>query len=85
MDATDKNGRLKSGIKTIGDLMTEDPGAVECICPRCGAVHKMKLLWIGRGTPKKYCQTCKNYVTSIEPLDFCGLPAGLSKGLEKAV
>lgn len=33
---------------------------VICICPKCGKQHKMSLRWIGRGTPRKYCQPCKN-------------------------
>ncbi len=32
---------------------------VECICPKCGQRHVMALHWIGRGTPRKYCQSCK--------------------------
>jgi hypothetical protein len=32
---------------------------VECICPKCGQKHKMNFHWIGRGTPRKYCPTCK--------------------------
>jgi hypothetical protein len=32
---------------------------VECICPKCGLKHVMIFNWIGRGTPRKYCPTCK--------------------------
>jgi transposase-like protein len=32
---------------------------VECICPKCGQRHVMTFHWIGRGTPRKYCQSCK--------------------------
>lgn len=31
----------------------------ECICPKCGQRHVMAFHWIGRGTPRKYCPTCK--------------------------
>ena len=31
---------------------------VECICPRCGARHRLALFWTGRGTPRKYCADC---------------------------
>lgn len=58
---------------------------VECICPKCGTLHRMKLLWSGRGKPKKYCPPCKSFVATIEPIDFCGIPADINKGLEKAV
>jgi len=58
---------------------------VECICPKCGIQHKMKLLWSGRGKPKKFCQPCKTFVTSIEAIDFCGVPSGIKKGLEKVI
>jgi len=58
---------------------------VECICPKCGTHHKMKLLWTGRGKPKKFCQPCKTFATSIEQLQFYGVPTDVNKGLEKAV
>ncbi len=58
---------------------------VECICPKCGLAHRMKLLWSGRGKPKKYCPSCKSFVASIEPSDFCGIPADIHRGIEKAV
>jgi hypothetical protein len=32
---------------------------VNCICPKCGQQHVMSFHWIGRGTPRKYCQPCK--------------------------
>ena len=42
-----------------------------CICPKCGRKHKVKLRWIGRGVPKKFCQPCKvalsDYEYVIEP------------------
>ena len=31
---------------------------VECICPGCGKMHIMKMLWIGRGVPRKLCESC---------------------------
>jgi hypothetical protein len=35
-------------------------GRVErCRCPKCGRNHKQKLLWIGRGCPRIFCQRCK--------------------------
>jgi len=36
---------------------------VECICPKCGQRHVMTFHWIGRGTPRKYCQACKGGYT----------------------
>jgi hypothetical protein len=32
---------------------------VDCICPKCGQRHTKTFHWIGRGTPRKYCQSCK--------------------------
>ena len=58
---------------------------VECICPKCGTHHQMKLLWTGRGKPKKFCQPCKTFATSIEQVEFYGVPTDVNKGLEKAV
>ncbi len=58
---------------------------VECICPKCGIAHRMKMLWSGRGKPKKYCPPCKSFVSTLDPIDCCGIPADIHRGLEKAV
>jgi hypothetical protein len=33
---------------------------VDCICPGCGKLHIMKMRWIGRGVPRKFCQNCRD-------------------------
>ena len=33
--------------------------ATKCICPKCGRKHKVKMRWIGRGVPRKFCPPCK--------------------------
>jgi hypothetical protein len=68
-----------------GSSNRQDGLTVECICPKCGTAHRMKLLWSGRGQPKKYCPSCKSFVATIEPIDFCGVPADIHRGIEKAV
>jgi hypothetical protein len=41
----------------------------------------MKILWSGRGKPKKYCPPCKSFVSSIESIDSCGIPADIHRGI----
>ena len=41
-----------------------------CICPQCEKPHKMKMRWIGRGMPRKFCEKCKARISS----DRFGLP-----------
>lgn len=41
---------------------------IDCFCPRCRQVHKMKMLWIGRGVPKKYCSICRDIVADVDPV-----------------
>ena len=41
----------------------------ECLCPRCRHYHTMKMRWIGRGTPWKFCQACKREVDGYEPAE----------------
>ena len=38
----------------------DDKVTVVCICPKCGQTHSMRFHWIGRGTPRKFCQQCKS-------------------------
>jgi hypothetical protein len=37
-----------------------DKSKVECICPKCDKKHFLSFHWIGRGTPRKYCQNCRD-------------------------
>jgi len=39
---------------------------VECICPKCRRTHKKKLLWTGRGKPRKYCWDCYEIANTID-------------------
>jgi transposase-like protein len=39
-----------------------DKSKVECVCPKCGRKHIMNFHWIGRGTPRKYCQSCRDSI-----------------------
>jgi len=60
----------------------KDGITVECQCPKCGASHRLKLLWTGRGKPKKFCQPCKMLIGAIETFDSSGVPAGIVRGLD---
>ena len=37
----------------------------ECKCPKCGALHILKMHWIGVSRPYKYCDSCKGIVGSL--------------------
>jgi hypothetical protein len=37
-----------------------DKSKVECLCPKCDKKHILNFHWIGRGTPRKYCQNCRD-------------------------
>jgi uncharacterized protein (DUF983 family) len=30
----------------------------KCLCPRCGRTYIRYMDWTGRGTPRKYCDSC---------------------------
>jgi transposase-like protein len=55
------------------DQMSEVEGfsksKVECICPRCGKMHIMKIRWIGRGVPRKFCESCRDRDTPFDQDD----------------
>jgi transposase-like protein len=42
---------------------------IECICPRCGKMHVMKMRWIGRGVPRKFCPNCRDRETPLDDED----------------
>ena len=39
---------------------------VDCICPGCGTMHIMKMRWIGRGVPRKFCESCRDRETPLD-------------------
>jgi hypothetical protein len=39
---------------------------VQCICPGCGKLHIMKMRWIGRGMPRKFCESCRDRETPLD-------------------
>ena len=71
-------------IHPVQDIHTNGL-TVECLCPKCGIAHKVKMLWSGRGKPKKYCPPCKSFVSTLEPIDCYGIPTDIHRGIEKAV
>jgi hypothetical protein len=52
---------------------------MECTCPRCGCSHRMKLLWAGRGVPKKFCQPCKAYIATLETYELPCIPVSVNR------
>ena len=51
---------LEESIIEEYDNIDYDKMKVECLCPKCGKKHVMNFHWIGRGTPRKFCQFCKS-------------------------
>lgn len=76
-----RTNKSKINGQNIESRLAEGKGPekinVECICPKCGTVHKMKFLWTGRGTPRKYCLLCKNFVTVVESVDYHSIPSNI--------
>ena len=43
---------------------------IECICPKCGENHKMKLFWVGKSKPRKFCPKCSNQIAGINAIEY---------------
>lgn len=68
---TEKEGiDAEKGVECIQSICLSEK-STECICPKCGARHRVKLLWTGRGFPRKFCPICKHYSNSINDSDPC--------------
>jgi uncharacterized protein (DUF983 family) len=52
---------------------------MECICPKCGIIHRIKILWAGRGKPKKFCQACKMYIATLETVELPCIPVSVNR------
>jgi hypothetical protein len=59
----DEEGMRGSDREHVGDL---EKSEVECICPGCRKRHKLNFHWIGRGIPRKFCQSCRNRETPMD-------------------
>lgn len=59
--------------------MSRKKSLIECICPKCGATHKMSMMWTGRGKPRKYCPNCKSGLATINSVDVYGVSSRSSK------
>jgi hypothetical protein len=66
---TAKTDAADDGVDGLSDFGCEKSRTVDCICPKCGAKHRLKMLWTGRGVPRKFCPICKHYSTSISDLE----------------
>ena len=75
MAASKRNQLLKDGNAAVHRIRMKEPLTVNCVCPKCGSHHRMKLIWTGRGEPKKFCPPCKIFVSTIEQVDLCTLPS----------
>jgi predicted RNA-binding Zn-ribbon protein involved in translation (DUF1610 family) len=70
MPSAKRKATMKSTKKTPKELVNDDADVVidhdkskvECLCPKCGKKHIMNFHWIGRGTPRKYCQSCRDSI-----------------------
>jgi hypothetical protein len=82
MAASRKSQCLKGEEDILDQIELKGSLTVECVCPKCGIDHRMKMLWTGRGKPKKFCPPCKIFVASIEQVDFCPAPANMDTRIE---
>jgi hypothetical protein len=59
------NSDAENKIECIQSICLSEKSTA-CICPKCGTRHRVKLLWTGRGIPRKFCPVCKHYSNSID-------------------
>jgi len=56
-------------LDQVSEVEGSSKSKVECICPGCGKIHIMKMRWIGRGVPRKFCESCRNRETPLDGED----------------
>lgn len=43
----------------VSENITRGLDEVECECPKCRTKHMIKMIWLGRGIPRKFCANCR--------------------------
>lgn len=69
MKPVKKEAISENVAECLPDFVLEKSRSIDCICPKCGSIHRLKLLWTGRGTPRKFCPICKHYSSSISDME----------------
>jgi transposase-like protein len=67
-----KNGPLEDADQELDEetgVSGFTKSRVACVCPGCGKIHTMKMKWIGRGVPRKFCQSCRDRGTPLDGED----------------
>ena len=82
MTATRRNACIQSEKKVVHRSKFKESLTVNCICPKCGTKHRVKMIWSGRGKPKKFCPPCKIFVSSVEHLEFSAVPTDMHAGID---
>jgi hypothetical protein len=50
-------------------------------CPKCDKLHRVRLLWVGHGTPRIFCQECRhNTLAFVEDIDNSHYNARAARG-----
>ena len=62
------SGESEERINCVQPISLKEK-STECICPKCGARHRLKILWTGRGKPRKLCPICKHYANTMGDTD----------------
>ena len=80
-DVADDPNAVSQGADVA--CLTRDPSKlkVECICPKCQLKHSMRLHWIGRGTPRKFCNRCRDRGGVFSHIGLSGEEASASASI----
>ena len=49
-------------------------------CPRCGTIHKINMLWIGRGMPRIFCSHCRSFANGSSEMALNIVKSAIRKG-----
>ena len=77
-----KKNRTRRSYSKRG--LSKDIPSIICICPKCEETHVMKMKWIGRGIPRKFCPSCEGRIGRLKglPSDVIGYKMNEPKGGE---
>lgn len=57
-------------MSTVKSPKVERSRVTPCVCPKCGTEYEIKIDFTGRGRMRRFCDTCRDNVSTLNTSSF---------------